>query len=145
MTKRATIIHKQRDFQQLGMVTKVPHPDFVSLGTPLCRTIDSEIFFPEVGKQQDPRSVALAKRLCHECPYKDPCLQYALDTTQEFGIWGGTTEKMRREIRRRPEQLARRKLIAELNRKDKAREERRKRLEQEREELLNDLENRRAM
>ncbi len=28
------------------------------------------------------------------------CLRYALETNQEYGIWGGTTEDERRALRR---------------------------------------------
>jgi len=44
--------------------------------------------------------IVAAKTLCGECPVKNACLQYALETKQEHGIWGGTTEEERRRLRR---------------------------------------------
>lgn len=32
----------------------------------------------------------LAKALCDSCPIKLQCFEYALETGQEYGIWGGT-------------------------------------------------------
>ena len=42
-----------------------------------------------------------AKRICEGCPVASECLKYALDTRQNFGIWGGKSESERRWIRRR--------------------------------------------
>ena len=49
------------------------------------------------------RSVQIekAKHVCGECPVSTDCLQYALDTNQDSGIWGGTSEEERRIIRRK--------------------------------------------
>ena len=41
-----------------------------------------------------------AKRICFECPSASECLDFALFTNQENGIWGGCTEEERRQIRR---------------------------------------------
>lgn len=45
----------------------------------------------------DDTEKAQAKRLCMECPVRKQCLQYALDNTERFGIWGGVDE---RELRK---------------------------------------------
>ena len=42
-----------------------------------------------------------AKRTCGECTVSADCLDYALDTNQDSGIWGGLTEEERRVIRRK--------------------------------------------
>ncbi len=42
-----------------------------------------------------------AKRVCDQCTVQQACLDYALDTNQDSGIWGGLTEEERRVIRRR--------------------------------------------
>lgn len=42
-----------------------------------------------------------AKEVCGECPVKVDCLDYALETNQDSGIWGGTSEEERRTLRRR--------------------------------------------
>lgn len=72
-------------------------PVFTSLGVANCATADPEAFFPERGANE--YSNVLAKRVCKTCPYKSPCLEWALEN-KEMGIWGGTTESDRRKIRR---------------------------------------------
>jgi len=37
---------------------------------------------------------------CGTCPVQQQCLDFALKTRQEFGIWGGTTEDERRTLNR---------------------------------------------
>lgn len=59
-----------------------------------CRDADTDLFFDERSIQ---RHQALA--LCNVCPVRADCLDYAVDTHQD-GIWGGTTERQRRAIRR---------------------------------------------
>lgn len=46
-------------------------------------------------------SRSIAKEVCGECPVKVDCLDYALETNQDSGIWGGTSEEERRTLRRR--------------------------------------------
>jgi WhiB family redox-sensing transcriptional regulator len=43
----------------------------------------------------------MAKLLCRGCPVQMTCLNYALDTAQDSGIWGGLTETERRRLQRR--------------------------------------------
>ncbi len=42
----------------------------------------------------------MAQAVCDSCPSKDPCLQFALMTNQDTGIWGGTSEEERRKLRK---------------------------------------------
>ena len=35
---------------------------------------------------------------CRRCPVIATCLAYALDTGQEYGVWGGQTERERRAL-----------------------------------------------
>lgn len=60
-----------------------------------CIGEDVEEFFPERGE-----TTALAKSVCGVCLVRVDCLQYALVTGQKFGIWGGTSERERRRMRR---------------------------------------------
>lgn len=53
------------------------------------------VFFPGQG---DP--VGRAKRFCARCPVREDCLAYALDHPDLDGIWGGTSDRERRRIRR---------------------------------------------
>jgi WhiB family redox-sensing transcriptional regulator len=34
------------------------------------------------------------------CPVNEPCLEYALATNQDSGVWGGRSEEERRTLRR---------------------------------------------
>lgn len=41
---------------------------------------------------------AKAKAICHECEFEQKCLEFALETHQSCGIWGGKTYQERRRI-----------------------------------------------
>jgi WhiB family redox-sensing transcriptional regulator len=60
-----------------------------------CQYTDPEVFFPEKGKNANQ-----AKQICRRCPVKGECLEFAVQTCQEHGIWGGLSEPERRELRR---------------------------------------------
>jgi WhiB family redox-sensing transcriptional regulator len=76
------------------------YPVFKDQGVPPCATTDPEIFFPEKGaKGASTYVVNAARRMCAGCPYKQPCLEWAVEH-DEMGIWGGTTAKERRVHRR---------------------------------------------
>jgi WhiB family redox-sensing transcriptional regulator len=65
-----------------------------------CRDTDPDLFFPvgQTGPAID--HIASARAVCQQCAVKPECLEYALMTNQDAGIWGGTTEDERRRIRR---------------------------------------------
>ena len=65
----------------------------------ICVETDPETFFPSKG---DRRGVRAAKRVCDQCPVKQECLEYALEfgAWNLPGIWGGLSERQRREIAR---------------------------------------------
>jgi WhiB family transcriptional regulator, redox-sensing transcriptional regulator len=60
-----------------------------------CRDLDPEVFFPSDGI-----GVQAAQRICAECPVRSQCLEYALATRVDHGVWGGTSERERRRILR---------------------------------------------
>jgi len=65
-----------------------------------CLGTNPDLFFP-LGETGEPRAQAeAAKRMCQTCTVCDPCLQFALQTNQMTGVWGGTTEDERRRLRR---------------------------------------------
>jgi WhiB family redox-sensing transcriptional regulator len=66
-----------------------------------CRLADPDLFFPVgiTGPAID--HLAAAKAVCRSCPVQEPCLEYALETNQTNGVWGGASEEERRIIRRR--------------------------------------------
>ncbi|GAA5152606.1 MULTISPECIES: WhiB family transcriptional regulator [Amycolatopsis] len=66
-----------------------------------CRDEDPELFFPVSEMGPGARQVAQAKAVCARCPVRAECLQYALDTGLDHGIFGGTTDAERRKLVRR--------------------------------------------
>jgi Transcription factor WhiB len=40
--------------------------------------------------------------VCAGCEVRAECLQYALDHSERFGVWGGLSERERRELGRQP-------------------------------------------
>lgn len=62
----------------------------------LCAQADPEVWFPDPGN-----AVVIARRICRRCPVQAQCLEYALDHNERFGVWGGTSEAERREIKRK--------------------------------------------
>jgi len=65
-----------------------------------CRGEDPELFFPEPGPNML-SSIAIAKGICYECPVRETCLEWAIETNQEYGVWGGLTRNERLALRRR--------------------------------------------
>lgn len=55
------------------------------------------LFFPARG---DNASFTAAMDMCSTCPVKIECLGYSLKTSQKQGIWGHSSERTRRRIRR---------------------------------------------
>lgn len=66
-----------------------------------CKNEDTETFFPTRGENA---KVEKAKRICSTCQVQTDCLQYALRTEQEVGIWGGRSS---RELRVMQSMIAR--------------------------------------
>lgn len=64
--------------------------DAACIGSP------ARVFFPERGELSQ-----FAKDICAQCPVCEECLDYALRTCEKFGIWGGTSERERRAMRRK--------------------------------------------
>jgi len=62
----------------------------------LCREIPPAVFFPSDGV-----GVEAARRICANCPVKEPCLEYALSFRIDHGVWGGSSERERRRILKR--------------------------------------------
>ena len=60
-----------------------------------CLGVDPDLFFPERGA-----STREAKEVCRGCVVRGDCLEYALQNSEKFGIWGGMSERERRRIRR---------------------------------------------
>ena len=63
----------------------------------LCAQIDPDLWFPEKG---DRTAGVRAKQLCQGCPSRLPCLAYALENREPYGVWGGLSERERRGLRK---------------------------------------------
>lgn len=88
-------------------------PEWMADG--LCAQTDPDLFYPDLSSPS-----RFAKRVCNgngpdgdpdmplraPCPVKDKCLAYALDNNEKYGVWGGTSERERREMRRKMREAA---------------------------------------
>ncbi|MDG1196858.1 MAG: WhiB family transcriptional regulator [Actinomycetota bacterium] len=61
-----------------------------------CRGVATEVFFSE-----DDATVEDAKSICFGCSVARQCLEHAVDSREEEGIWGGATGAERRSLIRR--------------------------------------------
>jgi WhiB family redox-sensing transcriptional regulator len=64
-----------------------------------CSGFQHSLFFPTA--ETDVTAIERAREICMSCPVTCDCLEYALETNQRAGIWGGTTEDERRSVRRK--------------------------------------------
>ncbi|MGI8685011.1 MAG: WhiB family transcriptional regulator [Acidimicrobiales bacterium] len=69
-------------------------------GRAACLASDPVLFFPVGSSGAAIEEIQRAKVVCRSCPVREQCLEYALETNQESGIWGGTSEDERRRLRR---------------------------------------------
>lgn len=67
----------------------------------VCRDEDPELFFPIGNSGPAVAQTEEAKAVCRRCPVIEECLAYALETGENFGVWGGLGEEERRELRAR--------------------------------------------
>lgn len=74
------------------LTTIATRPDFTDAA---CAGVDPDLFFPGRGQ-----STSEAKQVCRNCACRVECLQYALDNHENVGVWGMTSERERRTIRR---------------------------------------------
>jgi len=67
-----------------------------------CRDVDGSLFFHPDNERGEAREnrLAAAKRVCRQCPVREQCLQYAVESGERHGIWGGLAEDERVQMRR---------------------------------------------
>lgn len=65
-----------------------------------CRDTDPDLFFPVGTTGQAVEQIEAAKAVCLVCASREACLEFALATNQESGVWGGTSEEERRKLRK---------------------------------------------
>lgn len=66
-----------------------------------CRGEDTEVFFPIGNTGPALEQIEEAKAVCGQCPVIGQCRQWAFDSGEDTGVWGGLSEDERRVIRRR--------------------------------------------
>jgi len=79
--------------------------EYVGIGTDwrenaACADINPDLFFPVGVTGPAVSQIAAAKAVCARCVVSSACLDYAITTNQEYGVWGGTSEEERRTLRR---------------------------------------------
>ncbi len=72
-----------------------------------CKDEDPELFFPVGTAGPALAQIDAAKAVCSRCEVRAECLEWAMATGQDAGVWGGLSEEERRGLRRarRREQL----------------------------------------
>ncbi|MET9427910.1 MULTISPECIES: WhiB family transcriptional regulator [unclassified Streptomyces] len=67
----------------------------------VCREEDPDLFFPIGNTGLALLQIEEARTVCRRCPVMEQCLQWALESGQEHGVWGGLSEDERRALKRR--------------------------------------------
>jgi WhiB family redox-sensing transcriptional regulator len=62
-----------------------------------CVGANVDTFFSGRGANEQLRR---ARAICVSCPVREECLNYALEHGIQHGVWGGTSERERRRMRR---------------------------------------------
>ncbi|MQA78544.1 MAG: WhiB family transcriptional regulator [Streptosporangiales bacterium] len=65
-----------------------------------CREVDPELFFPIGNTGPALSQIEEAKAVCRQCPVVESCLEWALSTGQDAGVWGAMSEDERRALKR---------------------------------------------
>jgi len=80
--------------------TASPSADFFDEAA--CKGTDTTVFFPV-----SETFAGGAKAICATCPVSEQCLEYAIQTRQPDGVWGGLTAVERHRLVRRRQKEAR--------------------------------------
>lgn len=82
----------------MSKTNRIPEPVFHRYGN--CYRTGLALFFSD--DKEDARiKTPKAKSVCAAlCPVRDICLQYALETQSQYGVWGGTTRSERKRIQK---------------------------------------------
>lgn len=70
-----------------------------------CRGLPGNLFYADHqhnGQVSEAKSVCLGTHPDHpgRCPVLDQCLDYALNNSEKWGVWGGCSERERRKLKR---------------------------------------------
>ncbi|MDP4014316.1 MAG: WhiB family transcriptional regulator [Candidatus Nanopelagicales bacterium] len=66
-----------------------------------CRDEEPELFFPIGNTGPALMQIEEARQVCQACEVMDVCLEWAIETGQDAGVWGGMSEDERRSLKRR--------------------------------------------
>lgn len=82
-----------------------------------CKYSDTSLFY-----DPEDSEIAAAVAVCRTCPVQAECLAFALETGENFGVWGGTTETERKKLWRQIKdaanpRYAQRRLVERLTKK----------------------------
>ncbi|MFF1358700.1 WhiB family transcriptional regulator [Streptomyces sp. NPDC058297] len=61
-------------------------------------SLEPELFFPSGNSTAADVQERRAKEICGNCRVRTQCLEWALETGQDFGVLGGLTDRERREL-----------------------------------------------
>jgi WhiB family redox-sensing transcriptional regulator len=64
--------------------------------------MEPDFFYPDRNNGEVQRSKAVCKGFdgMPPCPVRGACLDYALENDEKHGVWGGTSERERRRLRK---------------------------------------------
>jgi WhiB family transcriptional regulator, redox-sensing transcriptional regulator len=65
-----------------------------------CKDTDPDLFFPVGTTGEAIVQIEAAKAVCRQCDARTECLEFALATNQDSGVWGGASEEERRKLRK---------------------------------------------
>lgn len=77
-----------------------------------CTDEDPELFFPVGSTGPAVDQIAEAKEVCARCEVREPCLEYAISSNQDAGVWGGLSEDERRSLKRKRQRQRRRRMAS---------------------------------
>ena len=66
-----------------------------------CRDEDPELFFPIGNTGPALLQIEEARAVCRRCDVVDTCLQWALESGPDAGVWGAMSADERRALKRR--------------------------------------------
>lgn len=99
-TEAEAIVDFDAIAQRVANSTPDPDPDLSWRQGALCRDTSPELFFPIGTTGLAIGQIEAAKAVCTTCPSQVPCLEFALGSNQDSGVWGATSEEERRHLRR---------------------------------------------
>ena len=66
-----------------------------------CLDEDPELFFPVGNTGPALLQIENARAVCHRCEVARTCLNWAVESSQQDGVWGGQSYDERRALKRR--------------------------------------------